>query len=87
MEADNTHVFKWWVGAEFDVHPDMKSHNVYTMSSGNVSIYYTSINQKLNNQKSTEEEIVDVVNVLPLLLWTRYFLKYQGYKVDDSDIF
>jgi hypothetical protein len=26
LEADDTHVVKWWIDASFTVHLDMKSH-------------------------------------------------------------
>lgn len=39
LEADNMHAVKWWVGASFAVHPDMKSHTQGVMSLGKGAIY------------------------------------------------
>lgn len=84
LEADNTHVVKWWVDASFAVHPDMKSHTGATMSMGKGSVYSTSVRQKLNTKSSTEAELVGVDDVMPMVLWTRYFLEAQGYNVDTD---
>jgi len=70
LEADNTHVIKWWVDASFAVHPDMKSHTGATMLLGKGSIYSTSTRQKLNTKSSTEAELVGVDDVMPMVLWT-----------------
>ena len=86
LEADNTHVIKWWIDAAFAVHPDMKSHTGATMSMGKGSVYSTSVRQKLNTKSSTEAELVGVDDVMPMVLWTRYFLEAQGYNV-DTDVY
>jgi hypothetical protein len=87
LEADDTRVMKWWVDASFAVHPDMKSHTGATASMGKGAVYSTSTRQKINAKSSTEAELVAVTDVMPMVLWTRYFLNAQGYKVNDSKIF
>jgi hypothetical protein len=87
LEADDTRVMKWWVDASFAVHPDMKSHTGATASLGKGSVYSTSTRQKLNTKSSTEAELVAVDDVMPMVLWTRYFLNAQGYEVNDSKIY
>jgi hypothetical protein len=87
LEADDKGVMKWWVDASFAVHPDMKSHTGATASLGKGSVYSTSTRQKLNTKSSTEAELVAVNDVMPMVLWTRYFLNAQGYKVNDSKIY
>jgi hypothetical protein len=87
LEADNTHIIKWWVDASFAVHKDMKSHTGGTLSLGKGSLYSTSTRQKLNTKSSTEAELVGVDDVMPLILWTRYFLDAQGYGVVENKVF
>ena len=87
LEADNAHIVKWWVDASFAVHPDMKSHTGGMMSLGKGAAYGTSTRQKLNTKSSTEAELVGVNDVMPQILWTRYFLEAQGYGVDDSLVY
>ena len=87
LEADDTHVIKWWVDASFAVHPDMKSHTGGALIMGKGAVYGTSTRQKLNTRSSTEAELVGVNDVMPQILWTRYFLEAQGYDVSDSIIY
>lgn len=84
LEADDTHVVKWWIDASFAVHPDMKSHTGGMMSLGKGAVYGTSTGQKLVTRSSTEAEIAGVYDVLPQVMWTRNFLDAQGYGVVDS---
>ncbi len=57
------------------------------MSLGKGAAYGTSTRQKLNTKSSTEAELVGVNDVMPQILWTRYFLEAQGYGVDDSLVY
>jgi hypothetical protein len=70
LEADDTHIVKWWVDASFVVHSDMRSHTGGTMSLGKGSLYSSSTRQKLNTKSSNKAELVGVDNVMPLVLWT-----------------
>jgi hypothetical protein len=57
------------------------------MTMGKGSVYSTSIGQKLNTKSSTEAELVGVSDVMPMIVWTRYFLEAQGYDVKESPIY
>jgi hypothetical protein len=87
LESNNINIVKWWADASYAVHPDMKSHTGGAMSLGRGVIYGTSTRQKLNTKSSTEAELVGVNDVMPQVLWTRYFLEAQGFKVSDSIIY
>jgi hypothetical protein len=87
LEADDTHIIKWWVDASFAVHKDMRSHTGGTLSLGKGSLYSASTRQKINTKSSTEAELVAVDDVMPLVLWTRYFLQAQGYDVRENKVF
>ena len=41
----------------------------------------------MNTKSSTEAERVGVDDVLTQVIWIRYFLKYQGYKIRDNVIY
>ncbi len=43
-----------------------------------------SIKQKLNTKSSTESELVGVDDMMPIILWTCYFLLLQGYGVIEN---
>jgi hypothetical protein len=84
LEADNLHVVKSWVDASYAVHPDMKSRTGATMTLGKGLVYLASMRQKLNTKNSTEAELVGVDDLMPQILWTRYFLEAQGYDVWET---
>jgi hypothetical protein len=57
------------------------------MSMGKGSTYSTSLRQRLNTTSSTEAEVVGVADVMPMILWTRYFLEAQGYDIGESKLY
>ena len=63
---------------------DMKSHTGGVLMMGKGAIHAGSTKQKLNTRSSTEAEIVGVDDLMPQVLWTRYFMEAQGYKVIRS---
>jgi hypothetical protein len=78
---------KWWVGALFDVHPNMRDHSGGGLSLGRGFTIVSSTKQKLNARSSTETEIVGADDFMPAIFWTRYFMKAQGYGVKDNVLF
>jgi hypothetical protein len=46
-----------------------------------------STKQKLNTRSSTETDIVRADDFMPDICWTRYFMKAQGYGVNDNVLF
>ena len=81
------HVIKWWVDASFAVHLDIHSHMGGTMSLGKSSAYSTSMQHKINTKSSTEAKLVAINDVVPLILWTWYFLETQGYEMHKNTVF
>jgi hypothetical protein len=84
VSADGSGVLMWYVDASFAVHPNMRSHTggVFTMGRG--FPINSSTEQKLNTRSSTESELVAVDDMMPIVLWTRYFLMAQGYGVTEN---
>ena len=58
----------------------MKSHTGSVQSLGRGAATTISSKQKLNTKSSTEAELVAADDTMPLALWTRNFLKEQGYE-------
>lgn len=87
LGADNSNVLHWYVDASFAVHANMRGHTGGGLTMGRGFPIVSSTKQKLNTRSSTESELVGVDDMLPSILWTRYFLKSQGYKVSDNIIF
>ena len=87
LEADKSGTIRWWVDAAFAVHHNMKSHTGSVMTLGKGAVYSSSTKQKLNTKSSTEAELVGLDDVMPQILWTRYFLIAQGFVVTDNIIY
>jgi hypothetical protein len=87
LEASDVHIIKWHIDAAFAVHPDMKGHTGGNMTLGKGSVYGTSTRQKINTRSSTEAELVSVNDVMPQVLWTRYFLSAQGYDTTENIVY
>ena len=47
----------------------------------------TEAKQKLNTRSSTESELVAVDDLMPAICWTRYFMKAQGYKINENIVY
>jgi hypothetical protein len=54
---------------------------------GKGSIYSKSTRQRLNTKSSTEADLVGVYDLMPQVLWTKYFLEAQGFAVSDSKVY
>ena len=87
LSANGSSILKWWVDASFGVHPNMRGHTGGGLSMGTGFPIAISTKQKLNTRSSTETELVGVDDLMPPILWTRYFLDAQGYKAFESLLF
>ena len=87
LGANITGVLNWYVDASFAVHANMRGHTGGGLTLGRGFLIVTSTKQKLNTRSLTESELVGVDDMMPSILWTRYFLKAQGYGVSDNIIF
>ena len=87
LESDGSNIVKWWADASYGVHPDLKSHTGGALSLGKGVIYGTSRRQRINTNSSTEAELVGLSDVMPQILWTRYFLEAQGFTVSDCIVY
>ena len=87
LEDDDSVVLKWYIDGSFAIHNDMKSHTGINLTMGKSTIYGGSLKHKLNSKSSTEAELISVSNGINQVLWTKYFLEYQGYVVNSSTIY
>ena len=87
LSANSTIVPKWWVDGAHGVHPNMRGHTGGCVSLGGGMAVSNSTKQKINTRSSTETEIVAVDDLMPMLLWTNYFLEGQGYGSTSSILY
>ncbi len=81
LSADGSGVLMWYVNASFAVHPNMRSHTGGGLTMGRGFSIVSSTKQKLNTQSFTESELVSVDDMMPIVVWSWYFLMAQGYGV------
>jgi hypothetical protein len=81
LGTDNEGMLMWYVDVSFAVHPNMRGHTGGGMTMGRGFPISVSTKQKLNTKSSTESESVGIDNMMPIILWTCYFLLSQGYGV------
>lgn len=84
MEANSLDLNHWYIDGAFAVHDDMRSHSGSFMTFGKGMMNGSSNKQKINTTSSTEAEVVAVHDNMPSILWTRFFLKEQGYPMKPS---
>ena len=78
---------KWYVDAAFSVNKYTRSHTGGFMKMGTGGDYVKSRKQKLKTNSSTEAELVGVDDIMTQVIWTRYFLKEQGYMIQGNVIY
>ena len=87
MSAECLNMIKWWVGASYGVHWDCKGHTGAMMSMGKGYIVNVSRKHKLNTGSSTEAELVSISDVLGMIMWCKYFMEAQGYKIENNILY
>jgi hypothetical protein len=65
----------------------MRGHTGGALTLGQGFPITSSSKQKLNTRSSTESELVGVDDMMSLIIWTRNFLKSQGYVVIDNILY
>jgi hypothetical protein len=84
LGADNEGMLMWYVDALFAVNSNMHRHAGDGMTIGRDFPISVSTKQKLNTMSSTESELGGIDNMMPIILWTNYFLLSQGYGVIEN---
>jgi hypothetical protein len=84
LSADGSRVLMWYADASFAVHPNMHSHTGGGLTMGRGFPIVSSTKQQLNTQSSTDSELVGVDDMMPIVVWSWYFLMAQGYGVTQN---
>jgi hypothetical protein len=74
----------WYVDTSFAVHPNMCGHTGCGLTMGQGFPIVASWKQKLNTKSLTESELVGIDDMMPIMLWTCYFLLSQGYGIVEN---
>ncbi len=84
FSTNGSGVLMWYVNASFDVYPNMHSQTGGGLTTGRGLPINSSTKQKLNIRSSTKSELVSVDNMMPIFVWSHYFLMAQGYGVTQN---
>ena len=84
LSSDDLHVIKWYMDADFSVHPDFKSHTGGGMTYITGMLVTVSRKQKLNTRSSTESELVGADDISTMTFWTKLFIEVQGYEISKN---
>jgi hypothetical protein len=84
LGAKNNGLLMWYVDASFVVHPNIRGHTGGGLTMERGFPITASTKQKLNTRSSTESELVGVDDMMPIIIWTCYFLLSQGYGIIEN---
>lgn len=84
LTVDSLNIIRWWVDSSYMTHEDCKGHNGGMMTLGRGAVVSMSGKQKLNVRSSTECELVGAYDILPTILWCKYFIESLGYEVEHN---
>jgi hypothetical protein len=87
LSADNLTTIQWWVNASHAVHNDCQGHTGAMMSMGKGAAISFSNKHKLNTKSSSESKLVSSNQALSSILHTGYFIKAQGYSIEQNILF
>ena len=74
----------WYIDALFAVHPNMRGHTGGGLTMGRGYPIVASWKQKLYTKSLAESKLVGVNDMMPIMLWTCYFLLSQGYGIVEN---
>ena len=84
LKADRIGAIQWRVDISSVLHNDMYSYTGGVMTFGKGVVYLCSIKQRFNTKHSTEILLVGMDDLMPQVLWTRYFVEFQAFNVTDN---
>jgi len=77
----------WYMDGSHQIHKDCRGQVGCLMTMGKGAAISSSNIMKCNTRSSTETEIISVHGKLPDIIWTSYFVKCQGYDIDECKVF
>ena len=87
LRADGSGCLKWHCDTAFALHEDFRSHTGSTFMMCDGAITFLSRKQGMNTRSSTEVGVVATDEIVSLMIWTRLFLKAQGYPIKENILY
>jgi hypothetical protein len=73
----------WYIDGSHHIHKDCRGQTGFLVTLGKGAVLSSSTKMKCNTKSSTETELISFADKLPDILWKRYFIKCQGYDLDE----
>ncbi len=80
-------ILHWCVDGLHQIHEDCRGQIGSLMTLGKGAAISSSNKMKCNTQSSAETELISLHDKLPDIVWTRYFVEYQGYDINECVVF
>jgi hypothetical protein len=77
----------WYVDTSHQLHDDCKGHTGSILTFGRGATTSSSTKHKLPSKSSCKSEIIGLYDKIGDVLWTRQFLKAQGYKIKTNIVY
>jgi hypothetical protein len=87
LSAESLTNIVWYVDASHQIHDDCKGHTGSILTFGHGATTSSSTKQKLPSKSSCESELIGLFDKVSDILWTRYFLEAQGYKIRTNIVY
>jgi hypothetical protein len=84
LGAKNDGLLMWYIDALFAVHPNMRGHTGGGLTIGRAFPITASTKQKLNTRSSTACELAGIDDMMPIIIWTCYFLLSQWCEIAEN---
>ena len=78
LSADKSVMLQWYIDGSYTVRPNMREHSGGGLKMVQGLPILASRNQNINTRSSPEPEIVGFDQLMPSLLWTRFFLNLRA---------
>ena len=85
--ADSLTTLHWYVDASHQTHDECKGHTGSILTFGKGATTSSSTKHNIPSKSSTESEIISLYDKASDIIWTRNFLKAQGYTITNNIIF
>ena len=83
---NSLNILNWFIDSAHQVHEVCKGHTDGALTLGQGAVISKSSEQKMNTKSSSETELIGVDDLLPTVLWAKYFTETQGYNVEHNII-
>jgi hypothetical protein len=80
-------IIHWYVDGSHQIYEDCRGQIGSLMTLGKGAAISSSNKMKCNTQSSTETELISPHEKLPDIVWTHYFVEFQGYDINECMVF